>query len=128
MSPIRQRLSYRNVPVFEERLDALLRAVPFTSASAVLGVPRSAACTARTTVDAPAARATRRQIAVPALSVVVPCYNEEEGLPYLARALEGLEGDAAGQCDMRFILVDDGSTDGTWDQMHALSAQIRGSG
>jgi dolichol-phosphate mannosyltransferase len=56
-----------------------------------------------------------------ALSVTVPCYNEQAGLPELYRrvtaACEGAVGD-----DYEIILVNDGSRDGTWEAIQALSA------
>jgi dolichyl-phosphate beta-glucosyltransferase len=60
----------------------------------------------------------------PVLSVVVPCYNEEQRLP---RTIEQIERylDAAGTA-YELILVDDGSTDGTRKVMDA-AAQHHGS-
>lgn len=53
------------------------------------------------------------------LSVVIPVYNEEENVPDLARTLhEALAG--LGR-DYEVILVDDGSTDGTWDRLVAAA-------
>lgn len=56
--------------------------------------------------------------ACPALAVVVPCYNEEQALacmlPRFVALLDGraAEGRIAGAS--RVVLVDDGSSDGTW--------------
>lgn len=56
------------------------------------------------------------------LSVVVPCYNEENVLMQFyddcINALDGLSE----ELDHEFIFVDDGSTDGTLDIMRELSA------
>ena len=46
------------------------------------------------------------------VSVVVPCYNEELVLPYLANTLEEVKRSLDGY-ELRFVFVDDGSTDGT---------------
>jgi polyisoprenyl-phosphate glycosyltransferase len=58
------------------------------------------------------------------LSLVVPCYNEEEALPYTAPALEKLMLDLIARqkisADSNVWLIDDGSLDGTWRQIHAL--------
>jgi glycosyltransferase involved in cell wall biosynthesis len=55
---------------------------------------------------------------MPDLSVVVPVFNEEENLPDLGReissALEGI--------DYEVVFVDDGSTDGSFGRIRALSA------
>lgn len=52
------------------------------------------------------------------LSVVIPCYNEEAVLPMLFARLSA----AAGQWGLEYevILIDDGSTDGTWEQMQRI--------
>jgi dolichol-phosphate mannosyltransferase len=48
-----------------------------------------------------------------ALSVVVPCFNEADGLTEFYRRTSGAI-EAAGVTDYELILVDDGSTDTTW--------------
>jgi glycosyltransferase involved in cell wall biosynthesis len=47
------------------------------------------------------------------VTVVVPCYNEELVLPYLAKTLEQMERDLAGTYAFRYVFVDDCSTDHT---------------
>ena len=49
--------------------------------------------------------------ALPELSLVMPCYNEEEALPTTARAL--LDAFAGAGVDLQLVLVDNGSTDHT---------------
>lgn len=49
-----------------------------------------------------------------AVSVVVPCYNEELILPYLSNTLRGVERELEADYDLHFLFVDDGSSDGTW--------------
>ena len=53
------------------------------------------------------------------LSVIVPCLNEEANVPELAARI----GDVfeVGNFDGELILVDDGSTDGTWAAIEAAS-------
>ena len=55
------------------------------------------------------------------ISIVVPCYNEEEALPLYYEAmlpvLEQLRGMGA---ETRFVFVDDGSSDGTLQVMRGL--------
>ncbi len=48
------------------------------------------------------------------LSIVVPCFNEEPGLAELVRRCSESAALAVGN-SYELILVDDGSTDGTWD-------------
>jgi glycosyltransferase involved in cell wall biosynthesis len=53
------------------------------------------------------------------LSVVVPIYNEELSLPELHRRLDAV---LAGLGEHELILVDDGSTDSSWQLMEELTA------
>lgn len=62
----------------------------------------------------------------PDLSVVVPCYNEEESLPILAGALAGVCREMRSRwpgLEAELVLVDDGSSDGTAGEMRALAAR-----
>jgi dolichyl-phosphate beta-glucosyltransferase len=60
-------------------------------------------------------------VAAPELSIVVPCYNEEERLP---RTIEQIEKYLAGKgTSYELILVDDGSTDGTRRVQDAAAAR-----
>jgi polysaccharide deacetylase family protein (PEP-CTERM system associated) len=48
------------------------------------------------------------------VTIVVPCFNEERVLPYLGRMLEALRKRLGARYTLNFLLVDDGSTDGTY--------------
>src|SRR5262245_57257687 len=54
------------------------------------------------------------------VAVVVPCFNEEAGLPALARTLQSVQTTWADRFQFQFILVDDGSTDDTWNLLKRL--------
>ena len=47
------------------------------------------------------------------LTVIVPCFNEEDGLDQLADRLKTLRSHFSERLDFEFIFVDDGSTDNT---------------
>lgn len=55
------------------------------------------------------------------LSIVVPCYNEVLGLHELVRRCCGSAATAVGG-SYELILVDDGSTDGTWEAMLCVTS------
>ena len=59
------------------------------------------------------------------LTIVVPCYNEEEALPETARRLIGVvqELQTKGSIDLNseLLLIDDGSTDRTWTLIERLA-------
>ena len=59
--------------------------------------------------------------APPALSIVVPCYNEEECLSTLHARLTAAAR-AAAEDDYEIVLVDDGSRDATWPMIEAFAA------
>ncbi|RMD98956.1 MAG: DUF3473 domain-containing protein, partial [Deltaproteobacteria bacterium] len=56
----------------------------------------------------------------PGVTVVVPCYNEEKGLTYLANTLTRLEEELRGTYALHFVFVDDGSSDGTGAALERL--------
>jgi polyisoprenyl-phosphate glycosyltransferase len=49
------------------------------------------------------------------VSLVVPCFNEEEAFPFLRTALCAVVRDLECRYTVEVILVDDGSRDGTWE-------------
>jgi dolichol-phosphate mannosyltransferase len=57
-----------------------------------------------------------------ALSIVVPCFNEEACLPELHRRLGDAARTAVGE-DYELVLVNDGSRDGSWPVMRRLAAE-----
>jgi hypothetical protein len=74
---------------------------------------------------------TRPRSARVTVSVVVPCFNEEAVLGYLANTLSSVKRKLDDRFDLRFIFVDDGSSDRTWscleetfgDWSHATSVR-----
>jgi glycosyltransferase involved in cell wall biosynthesis len=58
------------------------------------------------------------------ITVVVPVYNEEQSLPELHAELERALG-AAGLQDVELIVVDDGSTDHSWQVLKRLAERDR---
>ena len=67
------------------------------------------------------------------LAIVTPCLNEEEVLPIsaakLLEILDGLTAEGLIDPDSRLIVVNDGSTDGTWrlvEELHARDPRVAG--
>lgn len=54
------------------------------------------------------------------VTVVIPCFNEEHTLPYLANTLESVEQTLADRYELEFVFVDDRSTDDTWGSLTRL--------
>ena len=57
----------------------------------------------------------------PALSVVAPCFNEQEVLPEFLRRIHAVLDGIGGSSEI--VLVDDGSRDGTWQAMIEAAAK-----
>jgi polysaccharide deacetylase family protein (PEP-CTERM system associated) len=119
-SMLQRMRHYRNLGKMEGRLDRLLSQYRFTSAAEHLGVelaPSRIIKKAELGRIPELASRTGRKTAV---SIVAPCFNEELALPYLANTLEGVREKLAGQYDLQFVLVDDGSSDRTWPSMEKI--------
>lgn len=122
-APWLQRVrTYRNLARMPALLEEQFRSYQFTSVADCLGLAReetlpapevAAQIAALTARPAPAARAS----AVTPVSVIVPCYNEELSLPYLANTLRSVMA-ASAEYALEFIFVDDGSRDATWEVLH----------
>jgi polysaccharide deacetylase family protein (PEP-CTERM system associated) len=56
----------------------------------------------------------------PPVAIVVPCYNEQESLPYLANTLRSVVGKLGDRYEFSFVFVDDCSTDLTWQTLHTV--------
>ena len=54
----------------------------------------------------------------PALSVVIPCFNEADGLDELLKRVSAAVSKSA--LSSEILLIDDGSSDGTWQRMLEL--------
>ncbi len=114
---------YRNLGRMEERIRYFLDRYEFQSIADHLGLERDLSPGEALALDlrpetwdivlpddASAAR--------PRITIVVPCFNEAEGLPYLANTLRSVEAELAPRYRVTFIFVDDGSQDGTWSVLN----------
>jgi glycosyltransferase involved in cell wall biosynthesis len=63
------------------------------------------------------------------ISIVIPAYNEEGTLAVLYANVREVLDSTLGDSDWELVVIDDGSTDGTWDVLSAISAndvRVRG--
>ncbi len=127
---------YRNLDQMPRMLRYYLSRYRFTSVADYLGVSTYSAALAfrpaapaiaeaETALAAPAEakpepQGAARLTQLPAVTIVVPCHNEELILPYLANTLRSVETRLGAAYDLHFLFVDDGSTDGTWDALQRL--------
>ncbi len=130
---------YRNLDKMEGLLADYLGRYSFTSVADYLDLDtrlapeRLAACEERareraavslrvlTPEQGEITSATRQDVFAPSgrvpATVVIPCFNEEPAIPYLARTLQSVRDRLGAQYDLRFLFVDDGSADATWHSL-----------
>ncbi|MEJ7590906.1 MAG: DegT/DnrJ/EryC1/StrS family aminotransferase [Planctomycetaceae bacterium] len=63
---------------------------------------------------------TNQRLERTAVTLVIPCYNEESSLPYLHRTLQYVRHALSSQWDLKVIFVDDCSCDNTNEVLHSL--------
>jgi polysaccharide deacetylase family protein (PEP-CTERM system associated) len=82
---------------------------------------QSAPSTARTARERIRTATTRSNASATEVSIVIPCYNEQESLPYLANTLRAVEANLADNgYKPEIIFVDDKSKDNTLGVLHEL--------
>lgn len=118
-SGLKRQRAYRNLDAFSDRLERLLDACSFAPIRETLGL--SEIRCDRSFESAPLSEVVVSEAAqgVP-VSIVVPCYNEEAGLEYLSNTIASVRKEFGRRHRLSFVLVDDGSTDGTWAEMQRL--------
>ena len=119
-APLLQRIRhYRNLHGMPERIRGYLSEFRFQSIADALDLtpPRaSAPPVAEPVLEPVSSSASAAPVAVasspgPALTLVIPCYNEVDAIPYLARTLREFEREAP--FELHLVFVDDGSQDDT---------------
>jgi polysaccharide deacetylase family protein (PEP-CTERM system associated) len=132
-SPLARMRHYRNLHRMPDRLRHYLRRFDCGSIAAWLAAqPAPAAQQAperavgprrlsrQPTAGGPVFVPPARSLPRVAVSVVIPCFNEEHALPYLANTLQRLESSLGSAYDLRFVVVDDGSSDETLARARTL--------
>ncbi len=113
---------YRKLDKMEWIIKENLQKYDFTTVSEFLGL-ESQVQSPKSKVQSPnyAIANRKSQIANQGVSVVIPCYNEETALPYLANTLRSVEAELNKTgYQANFIFVDDSSKDNTFNILHEL--------
>lgn len=121
---------YRNIAQMHERVFQCLERYSFCSIRTHLELPERAVSSRPEPASggSPGIHAARGEPCRP-ITVVVPCYREEDTIPYLANTLRAFEENHRDEFAISYVLVDDGSTDRTFERLveffgHRPSVQI----
>jgi polysaccharide deacetylase family protein (PEP-CTERM system associated) len=52
------------------------------------------------------------------VTIVIPCYNEAQTLPFLSGTVDAVENALSDQYQVEFLFIDDGSSDATWELLN----------
>ncbi|HLM60171.1 MAG TPA: glycosyltransferase [Pyrinomonadaceae bacterium] len=114
---------YRKLDKMEWVIKEYLNRYDFTSAAEFLNVKDELRITNYELQDEkPILEITQSKIQNPKskIAIVIPVYNEEPTLPYLANTLKSVEANLNENYQTEFIFVDDSSKDKTFDKLNEL--------
>jgi polysaccharide deacetylase family protein (PEP-CTERM system associated) len=124
-APLRERIrQYRNLDKMPRVVRDYLSRHRFTGLADHLGIDPAPAI-----APAPAVTPVAAVEVVPSelpgsprqpVTIVVPCFNEEATLTYLAQTLRSVEATLGRDYELHFVFVDDGSGDGTWRRLEEI--------
>jgi glycosyltransferase involved in cell wall biosynthesis len=125
---------YRNLDRMPGHLEWFFKRYRFTSVARHLGLatdllgrpaplvpapPPARAADVATRIDS-----VRGGCSLTPVTIVVPCYNEELILPYLANTLRSVETRLGDRYEFRYVFVDDASSDDTWQALHRTFGEL----
>lgn len=111
---------YRKLDKMEWIINENLRKYSFTTISDFLGI-ESQVQSPKSKVQSPIEiQKTAHRRPQTGISIVIPCYNEESALPYLANTLRSVEEELLENYEPNFIFVDDCSKDNTFRKLQEL--------
>jgi len=120
---------YRNLDAMGERIRHYLQEFRFGTVAGHLQLDYPAFDEARIRTHEPVPTAKRLELSAgPAadgqpilpISVVIPCFNEEDTLGYLANTLDSFAESVRDRYEVSYVFVDDGSSDRTWERLNEL--------
>ena len=117
---------YRKLDKMEWVIKEYLNRYDFTSAAKFLNIESQVSSPkfqlTNSAIETSISANTKSPIAnqKPQISIVIPCYNEEAALPYLANTLRSVEANLRENYQPEFVFVDDASKDKTFDKLNDL--------
>ncbi len=124
--PLQRVRHYRNLDVMLDRVRYYLSNYRFSPIADYLGLPAPKPAelepleNASSGVDLGASTGAASLTTVLPITVAVPCYNEEATLGYLANTLRSFSEAVAHEYKVFYVLVDDGSSDRTWERLNEI--------
>ncbi len=135
-APWLQRVrAYRHLDRMPALVKHYLDHYHFTSVADYLGLATGASTTAPLPAARTPAAVAARSPAAPTpeptgpgipVTIVVPCFNEELIVPYLANTLASVTAALSSRYDLRFVFVDDASSDGTGEALNRTFGSLPG--
>jgi polysaccharide deacetylase family protein (PEP-CTERM system associated) len=119
-APIHARIrQYRNLRQMPSLLRFYLSRYAFEPVRERMGIASqpAAPCATAVRADTPVTATAQKRAPV---TVVIPCFNEESVLPYLRNTLARVASELGTDYDLRYVFVDDGSSDGTWGALEQI--------
>lgn len=111
---LRSIQKYRNIPEMKRRVERYLRTYSYQSIASHLGLkPQGISLPEEISDLATQSRVNSVHAATKPVTIVVPCYQEQDAIPYLANALNTFEQEHGADYAISYIFVDDGSQDAT---------------
>ncbi|MBK8251006.1 MAG: glycosyltransferase [Gemmatimonadetes bacterium] len=127
VSRLSRRRHYGHLERAAYRLREAMRNKSFTSYERFLDLaPIPVAAVVRTATVQPVVLTPAPRPRHP-VTVVVPCFNEEESLPFLFNTLASVRRDLASEYEVSFLFVNDGSRDATGALLEHLAHTLPGS-
>ncbi len=123
-SKVNQIRHYRKLDKMEWIIKEILQKYEFTQVSGFLGIEHELKIqNEKLKIEEPFLQIENRKSKIEnqSVSVVIPCYNEEAALPYLANTLRSVEAELGENgYQSNFIFIDDCSKDNTFNVLHEL--------
>lgn len=124
-SPLQKLRHYRNLSTMKWKISHYLRLYNFVSIEQHLALEPPKVVQPRISAMQPSVDPSTIDLtnATP-ITLVIPCYNEEQTLPYLRNTLLRFAAKSAEIFDLHYVFVDDGSSDQTWSVLQTLFADF----
>jgi polysaccharide deacetylase family protein (PEP-CTERM system associated) len=122
-SKFNQIRHYRKLDKMEWIIKEILQKYEFSNVSEFLGIESELKIqNEKLKIEEPLLQIENRKSKIEnkTVSIVIPCYNEESSLPYLANTLRSVEAELNENYETNFIFVDDCSKDNTFKVLHEL--------